>query len=81
MLLKFLSFLKVINIFASVFDWVEIHTLVYDIDLLTESIRRVELQISQVDNIVETLENQFDINLYSFRTEKDRLNLETIFIM
>jgi hypothetical protein len=81
MLLKFLSFLKVINIFASVFNWVEIHTLVYDIDLLAETIRRVELQLNQVDDLVETLESQFDINLHSFRTEKDRINLETIYIL
>jgi uncharacterized protein CbrC (UPF0167 family) len=79
MLIKFITFLRLIDIFAGVFNWVEIHTLSYDLDLLIESIRRVELQVTQVDEIVDCLENQFDINLYSFRAEKDRLRLESIF--
>jgi uncharacterized protein CbrC (UPF0167 family) len=79
MLIKFITFLRLIDIFAGVFNWVEIHTLSYDLDLLIESVRRVELQVTQVDEIVDCLESQFDINLYSFRAEKDRLRLESIF--
>lgn len=78
MYLKFLSLLKVINIFANVFNWVEIHTLSFEIDQLYDNIRRVELQLSYCNNVVEQLETQFEINLYAFSTEKDRLKLENI---
>jgi hypothetical protein len=79
MLARFLTFLNLIDIFANVFNWVEISTLNYDLELLYENIRRVELQVSQVDDLVNSLENQFDINLYCFRAEKDRKRLEVIY--
>ncbi len=79
MLINYLSFLKIIEIFASVFNWVEIHSFSYEIDKLSDSVKIVEFQLNQVDYLVETLEDQFDINLYSFCTEKNRSKLETLF--